>query len=287
MNDIRIPIVDIGMGAGPGSQSTNEDENLDIMNLPSGMDTFASPILPEPEDVEALQRAKGVLDDMLAALRSYRAGEPAITIDLNGLDPQNIDLVNQAMGEGEVSATMNGPAPVLAQESVLAGVWRVQHMNTDKQVLRDTIEIGDIPQFVRVTNDEQKKIDLNFEGHPVQNSNAPPILAEISDQLAQWEPGDEAHVINLTLLPLTEDELLLIGSRLSMGNVTILSRGYGNCRIGSTAINNVWWIKYYNSEDVLILNTIEISDVPSVALAAQEDIDDSAERLDEILELYR
>ena len=71
-----------------------------------------------------------------------------------------------------------------------------------------------------------------------------------------------------------------------MGPITILSRGYGNCRIGSTNKMNVWWVKFYNSEDKLILNTIEVVDVPGVAIAAPEDIIDSAERLKEILDVY-
>jgi hydrogenase-1 operon protein HyaF len=49
----------------------------------------------------------------------------------------------------------------------------------------------------------------------------------------------------------------------------------------------VWWVKYYNSEDALILNSIEIVDVPEVACAAVEDLADSAERLAEILEVYQ
>ena len=71
-----------------------------------------------------------------------------------------------------------------------------------------------------------------------------------------------------------------------MGPTTILSRGYGNCRIGATAKEGVWWIKYYNSQDALILNTIEIVQIPEVALAAPEDIADTAERVAEIGKLY-
>jgi hydrogenase-1 operon protein HyaF len=71
------------------------------------------------------------------------------------------------------------------------------------------------------------------------------------------------------------------------GPVTILSRGYGNCRITATATTNVWRVKYFNARDAMILNTIEVVDVPAVALASQDDIDDSAERLDEILQVYR
>jgi len=69
--------------------------------------------------------------------------------------------------------------------------------------------------------------------------------------------------------------------------VVILSRGYGNCRITSTATRHVWWVQYFNSQEILILNTLEISEVPAVACAAQEDIDDSAQRLLEILEVFR
>jgi len=71
------------------------------------------------------------------------------------------------------------------------------------------------------------------------------------------------------------------------GRVTVLSRGYGNCRISSTATPGVWWVQYFNSQDRNILNTIEITDVPEVACAAQEDLEDSATRLAEILEIYR
>ena len=49
----------------------------------------------------------------------------------------------------------------------------------------------------------------------------------------------------------------------------------------------MWWIKYFNSEDALILNTIEVTNMPEVVMAAPEDIEDSAHRLQEILEIYR
>jgi hydrogenase-1 operon protein HyaF len=91
-------------------------------------------------------------------------------------------------------------------------------------------------------------------------------------------------VINLTLLPQTEADLACLEERLGLGPLSILSRGYGNCRITATAIRDLWWVQYFNSDDRLILNTLELTEVPSAALAAQEDIDDSAKRLAEILE---
>ena len=67
--------------------------------------------------------------------------------------------------------------------------------------------------------------------------------------------------------------------------MTILSRGYGNCRIASTKVNGLWRVQYFNSTDQLILDTLEITDIPAVACAATEDLQDSAERLTEIREV--
>ena len=93
--------------------------------------------------------------------------------------------------------------------------------------------------------------------------------------------------INLSLLPHTEEDLVYLNDVLGRGTLTVLSRGYGNCRIMATATRNVWWVQFYNSQDAMILNTIEITPVPEVACASPEDIADSATRLDEILEIYR
>lgn len=283
---IDIPVV----GIGPGTQTRAEDD-MDILDLPTGsMSTFTNPVMPEPEETRNLKHGMQILETMLSALRDYRSGSEAVIVDLNNIDAENLDLVNQALGEGEVSLVIDeDKAPVMAQESVLAGVWRVRHLDDQKQVIRDTIEIADIPHMIKTATftDAAQTTELNLPDTEHGLMNAPSLLVEINKQVVDWQTGAEPHVINLTLLPITDQELLFIGSRLGIGPVTILSRGYGNCRIGSTNIQNVWWIKYFNSEDKLILNTIEICDVPAVALAAPEDIVDSAHRLDEILELYR
>jgi len=79
----------------------------------------------------------------------------------------------------------------------------------------------------------------------------------------------------------------MIDAGLGRGGITILSRGYGNCRIEATATPSVWRVRYYNSADTLILDTIEVSQVPEIACAAPEDIADSAARLADILEALR
>jgi hydrogenase-1 operon protein HyaF len=92
------------------------------------------------------------------------------------------------------------------------------------------------------------------------------------------------HVVNLSLLPLTVDDIGYMDLRLGTGRVLILSRGYGNCRITNCCVPHTWRVVYYNSQDTVILNAVEVTDMPDVACAAQEDLLDSLERLQEVIE---
>jgi hydrogenase-1 operon protein HyaF len=112
---------------------------------------------------------------------------------------------------------------------------------------------------------------------------APVLLTEIQECLRQGTVS-EPHVINLSLLPVSPEDAAWLDAALGRGRVSILSRGYGNCRITATALPCVWWVQYFNSQDALILNTIEVTEVPAAARAAAEDIADSRERLAEVLE---
>jgi hydrogenase-1 operon protein HyaF len=114
--------------------------------------------------------------------------------------------------------------------------------------------------------------------------NAPPIYAELADKAARGTAGEPAHVVNFTLLPHTEEDLLWLDAALGEGAVTILSRGYGNCRVTATALAGVWRVQFFNSMDALILDTLEVTDMPEVVLAAREDLEDSARRLEQVLE---
>ena len=121
---------------------------------------------------------------------------------------------------------------------------------------------------------------------PSDVMNAPPILSELQEHLQSQQPGQTGHVINLSLLPLSERDIDFLSETLGSGPVQILSRGYGDCRISSTAYTGVWWVRYYNSMNTLILNTLEVVDIPAVACAAQEDLDDSRQRMRDLLQPY-
>lgn len=286
MGYYELPAGAVGVGTQPPEEDGAE---LNYQPMPEGMATFAMPAIPEPEQVSDLLAARDLLDEVQRALSDYRVGDLSPQFELDGLDAENLELVDQMLGEGEVSIVVSGQYRAQIQESVLAGLWRVRYLDESGKLVRDTLEVADIPRLVRQTTFSAAAGELTLPDAPLPDGvlNAPPLVAELDEKSKAFGPGVPPHVINLTLLPQTEQDLGFLDQLLGTGTVTILSRGYGNCRITSTGTCFVWWVQYFNSQDKNILNTLEVTDVPEVACAAQEDIVDSAQRLDEILEIYR
>lgn len=278
-NDFMIPEI------GPGSQNEPDGTELDHMEMPREMVTFEVPIAPEPEDTIGMDAGKARLNELQSVLENFKVGDAAVVLDLDDLSPVDLGLINQIMGEGEVS--MVSGSDIQVQEAVFAGVWRVLHY-ADGAVVRDTIEVSDWPHSVRDRAFAMAADTCELASDPLPESvfNAPSLLSEIAEAVAVYKPGKEVHSINLSLLPHTEQDLSYLADKLGVGDTIVLSRGYGNCRVSSTGTKNVWWVQYYNSQDALILNSIEIIGVPAVVCAAQEDVDDSAERLAEIMAIY-
>ncbi|KDB09807.1 HupH hydrogenase expression protein [Burkholderia sp. lig30] len=280
MKPFPVPVVPFG----PGSQPDG-DAVLDYMTMPQGMHTFATPSMPAHADAASLDAARAVLRAVLAALDACGRGEQPAAIDLAQCDPATLRVLNEALGEGEVSARIDsaGAGSVLIQETVFAGVWRV--IADDAAHRCNRIEVGAAPAALAEAASARAAQTLPVPGsHPAGVMNAPAILTEVQDQVARWRAGDAPHVINLTLLPLSPEDTDWIDAVLGAGPVQVLSRGYGNCRIGSTGIVHCWRVVYFNSQDTLILNTIEITELPEVVRAAPEDLADSRERLEQLID---
>ncbi len=276
-----IPLVS---AMGPGSQI--EDEELDYLPMPQGMSTYQPPRLPEPDALDGHGAAIAVLDQVLAVLQAAIRGEPVAPVDLSGLGAADRQLINQALGEGEVGAQVadgQGGALVQVQESVFAGVWRVIERLPDGR-LQDRIEVGAIPEVLKTCARQDGASGYRPAARlPEGVMNAPTLLQELHDQRQQWRPGQSAHPVNLSLLPLSPADMACLEEQLGTGRVVILSRGYGNCRISSTRVLHTWRVVYYNSQDAMILNSIEVVDMPEVACAAPEDLVDSQQRLREVM----
>ncbi|MDR2838813.1 MAG: hydrogenase expression/formation protein [Azonexus sp.] len=286
MKAFPIPVVAFG----PGS---HDEEQLDYLPMPTDMATYRPPQLPEPEQISGLAKAAQALHAALDSLDRTANGGESVQTPLLGLPPDDIRLINQILGEGEASAIVRlpGDLEIQVQESVFAGVWRLlswrREAGQPALLVDDVIEVGPAPTLFRAiaAEDVWSRDDWpQWQGAlPPNVQSAPILLAELRDQTNRWRPGQPPHVVNLSLLPVSPEDIAFLDHHLGTGRVLMLSRGYGNCRISNTRLPNCWRVVYYNSMDKVILNTVEVVDMPEVAMAAPEDLRDSRERLGDVL----
>jgi hydrogenase-1 operon protein HyaF len=258
------------------------------MSRPSVTDALIALALePRPmpcllDDLEGARHAevKVLLLDMLDGLRRIGQGEiRRCWFDATPLDAEARSLLASMLGQGEVSVTVTGAAPAQIRESALQGLWMVDAPG------RQGIELADLPEVVlRTVSSAGGRLDLPaVDALPAGAMNVLPVLAEIKHHMGIR--GD-SHEINLTLLPMTEVDLQLLETVLGHGDVEIWARGYGSCRITSCAAGQIWRIHYFNSEDRMILDLIQVGGVPVAARATEEDMTESAVRLDELIAAY-
>jgi hydrogenase-1 operon protein HyaF len=266
--------------AGPAAQ----DGELRLLDMPTGLVRPSRPV----RAAETLSpNARRVLDEVLAALRrqAETAGEP-IRISLRALDQHERATLADVLGEGDVWALIGGNAHWRLVESVLTGVWRVEASASDGTG-SEWLEVATIPQAVSQAAERMTQTSLALPGHwPSGAMNAPALLAEVQERSQAWQPGEPSHVINFTLLPLTDVDAEVLTALLGQAPLIIRSEGYGSCRIFAAGLRHVWAVQYLNSMGAVILDTLEIGGVPAAALAAREDFADSALRLAEILDAY-
>ena len=251
------------------------------MNMTSGMITYSRHV-QDTDDTAALAEAVAMLAEMAAACDVAAQGVAPVTFNLARLSQPARKVMADALGQGEVSMKIRGVPAVMVQESVFAGVWMLRAAGID------AVEIAPVPglSISRAHVSQRPAIGVLAKKTPGL-ANAPSILTEILDHSLGRVEGAAPHVINLSLLPHSPEDLDWLDVALGDGSVTILSRGYGNCRITATASQHVWRVQFFNSTDTLILDTFEITDMPEVALAADIDLKDSAERIRDVIEAIR
>jgi hydrogenase-1 operon protein HyaF len=267
---------------GPGSHV--EDEELQYLAVPRDMRTFEMPRVPETEDTASLTIARDTLARLLTMMNEWTPGAPHPVLDMRGVPRGAQTIASQMLGDGEVSIQVNGQRTLHVQESVFTGVWHVVELDGAGQLLADWLEAAPLPSAVLAAARDSGRDHLMPVEIPAGAMNSPALLHELQGQQKTRRPGDAPHVLNLTLFPLTPEDHQVLERALPVGSVAIISRGFGNCRITSTATRNVWRVQYFNSMNTLILNTIEVVEVPEVALAAAEDLDDTRARLAELID---
>jgi len=256
------------------------DDGVDYMSMPRGMSTFEMPRLPEPGPGHDVAGARDVLEAFVRHCSAWLAlGGELPALDLKGLPTEVLRVLNETLGEGEVSARVDAGDEIRIQETVFSGTWRQQHFDRAGALLHDYLLAAPIPPLLPAQAQRAAGATLRALPLPPGAMNVPALLHELQEAIHRSGEGVPSHVINLTLLPLSPEDSAHLDAVLRGGAVLILSRGFGNCRISSTAALNVWRVQYFNNMNTLILDTLEVVPLPEVALAALEDLQETRDRL--------
>lgn len=116
--------------------------DISVKVVPLGGDGNAQAVLREVENL--LER---LVD----------AGEES-SIDLTSLplSPEDYDLLEEVLGEGEVSAEVTSIGPTRVHETGIPGVWWITHYNTDDEVMSEFIEVAYCPEILLTPEDDIK-----------------------------------------------------------------------------------------------------------------------------------
>lgn len=107
-------------------------------------DTLPAAALSHGNATPLLHEIEVLLSDLLSAGKSA-------SIDLRSLPmlPADYENLRAALGDGEVSATIDAMGPTQVRETAVHGVWWVTHYNSDDTVIAEFIEVTYIPEILR------------------------------------------------------------------------------------------------------------------------------------------
>ncbi len=102
--------------------------------------------------------ARAVLREIEKMLEKLLAEGEENSIDLSSLplSPEDYDLLEETLGEGEVNAEVHSLGPTRVHETGIPGVWWVTHYNDDDEVMAEFIEVTYCPEILLTPEDDVK-----------------------------------------------------------------------------------------------------------------------------------
>ncbi len=122
-------------------------------------------------------------------------------------------------------------------------------------------------------------IKIAVDNPSLETGNLPGILSEIEQALEELLNSKQVHRIDLRAMPWSAGEEHKLEQMLGRGEVTIELNALGKSIFQETRYSGVWLISHYNEAEELIGKIIEISYLPDMVFAQQEDISRGLERL--------
>ena len=118
---------------------------------------------------------------------------------------------------------------------------------------------------------------------PASHGNVTPILHEILHALKRLEQNTETTTIDLLAMPFGPGDEAQLSKTLGRGEVAARLDALGNSEIWETGYPGVWILEHHNSVGERIAWQIEITHIPTILKTPAEDLAESIDRLDGLL----
>lgn len=255
---------------------------LELLGTPSAVTLPEEPRLPA--DFAVSDPLREMLESLRHSMREVAAGErECVRIELANLVPEDCDALPLMLGKGEVSGALAlDDVRYELQEAVTPGLWMVRGSDGSQW-----LEVGPVPRIVEQAALSLRPAPVPLPKHVPEIMNGLAVLAEVNEHAASWDgTADHNRVLNFTLMPMNPQDQQLLLDVLGRAELTLESGGFGNCQVLATTVRHVWAVQFVNAMGSTILDTLEIGRIPDAVLAAPEDFEDSARRLDQIIGTY-
>jgi hydrogenase-1 operon protein HyaF len=115
------------------------------------------------------------------------------------------------------------------------------------------------------------------------SGNTDAILHEILALLEAFVATGQTGAIDLHGLPLTVADYEVLRTTLGDGEVHAHINVIGKTEVRETLYPGVWWLTYYNMEEDIVADLLEVTSIPEILKAPAEDVREGLVRLGDLL----
>jgi len=110
------------------------------------------------------------------------------------------------------------------------------------------------------------------------------LLQELLAMLKNLSEHRESSSIDIRSLPLTPADYDFLNVFLGDGEVSAKVNALGLSEIKETRFSGIWWIRHFNSQDELIAELIEVTNLPDILKTQMPDLYQSLDALRRYIE---
>lgn len=110
------------------------------------------------------------------------------------------------------------------------------------------------------------------------------LMAEVAAKLKMLAETGATSTIELRGLPLSNEDMIVIGEALGIGEVQAEVHVSGLSNVTETAWPGVWRVRHHSADGGIISDEIVIASVPDILSARKADIADSSARFLQIVQ---